>query len=117
MEDALVGGEGREGESGGGDCCSGGERGGPLLSRGCVKRSGPRRSAHRPLLRGVCRETGWCSNRKWQVKRSVSVRICPFARQRKKTLFFFWSSSGRSRFHAGNRPPLETVLRSFFVFR
>ena len=57
------------------------------MSRGCVKRSRPRRSTHRPLLQGVWRETCFCSNRKWQVKRRVSVRIRLFACQRKSLCF------------------------------
>lgn len=53
-----------------------GELGDPLLSRGCVKRSLPARRTHRPPLQGVCGESCFCSNRKWQVKRSVSIKIC-----------------------------------------
>lgn len=77
----VLGGEGGSACECGEWCCCWwvllqGELGDPLLSRGCVKRSLPARRTHRPPLQAVCGESCFCSNRKWQVKRSVSIKIC-----------------------------------------
>jgi len=61
-----------------------------------VKRSLPVRRTHRPLLQGVWRESCFCSNGKWQVKRSTSIKkyVCCLLIGAEKGVFVFWSFSG-----------------------